>query len=324
MLWRDGCKTEEPAVYVTTTVNFGDKPADCVAQTAVRETARLYRHLNEAAAELIQHSTFCDDTLGGGDTREEAQRISDGMDKIVEMGGFSYKDRVMSGDKREAGSEPRKVMGLGWDEQQDEIYVDMKVNVSTKKKGIRDKPDLDLSLIKDLMPQQITKRIVWQIVLGQYDLLGLVSVFTIRLKLIMRELSKDETGKLSWDEPIPADTTEKFVQVLGEMEQLKSVTFPRCVIPAGVDPAVKPQLLCFSDGSTSAFCSLIYGRWKLIGGGFVCNLIAGKTRVAPLRKISVPRLELWPVCGSPVRCKNFWVWSLRSDTFLLIRQRCWA
>jgi hypothetical protein len=108
----------------------------------------------------------------------------------------------------------------------------------------------------------------------------------------MRELSKDETGKLSWDEPIPAETREKFVQILGEMEQLKDVTFPRCVVPVNADPDHKPQLLCFSDGSTSAFCSLIYGRWRLVGGGYSCCLIAGKARVAPLRKISVPRLEL--------------------------------
>ena len=291
ILWRDGDSGKKPKVYVTTTVNFGDKPAGCVAQTAVRETAKLYRQIDEAAADLIVSATFCDDTLGGGDSRRQAEQISRNMDQIVAMGGFIYKDTVMSGDHSELG-EHRKVLGLGWDETKDELYVDVKVNVSAKKKGLRVEPDLELGEIVQLLPVVITKRTVWRIVLGQYDILGLVCVFLIRLKLIMRELSSEDGRKIEWDEPVPAETREKFAGILACMERMKDVRFPRCVVPDGSDPQEEPDLLCFADGSTSAFCCLVYGRWKLVGGGFGCRLIAGKARVAPLRKISVPRLEL--------------------------------
>ena len=47
----------------------------------------------------------------------------------------------------------------------------------------------------------------------------------------------------------------------------------------------------FGDGSKSAFCTLAYARWA-VPGGFECRLISAKTRVAPLRKISIPRIEL--------------------------------
>ena len=83
VLWRDGEEEKNPSVFLTTTVNFGDKPAGCIAQTAVRETARLYRNMGELAAELIEKATYCDDTLGGGETREEAELVSQQMDRIV-------------------------------------------------------------------------------------------------------------------------------------------------------------------------------------------------------------------------------------------------
>ena len=292
VLWRDGKEDCGPSVFVTTTVNFGDKPAGCVAQTAVRETARLYRHIDEEAAELILNATFCDDTLAGGENKKEATKISDHMDQIVAMGGFRYKDTVMSGDKRPEDTEKRKVLGLCWDEEKDTLSVDIKVNVSQKKKGVRVEPNIDLEEVRKMLPQQITKRIVWRIVLGQYDLLGLVCVFMIRLKLVMRDLSTEEGRKLTWDEPISEQTRGSFLEILEQMDQVREITFPRCVRPAMEDQKSKPIMLCFGDGSTSAFCTLVYGRWRLTDGSYSCRLIAGKTRVAPLRKISVPRLEL--------------------------------
>jgi hypothetical protein len=39
VVWRNGDENSEVSVYVTTTVNFGDKPAGCIAIAAVRETA---------------------------------------------------------------------------------------------------------------------------------------------------------------------------------------------------------------------------------------------------------------------------------------------
>ncbi len=39
VMWRGGDGSAEMKVYITTTVNFGDKPAGCIAIAAARETA---------------------------------------------------------------------------------------------------------------------------------------------------------------------------------------------------------------------------------------------------------------------------------------------
>ena len=52
------------------------------------------------------------------------------------------------------------------------------------------------------------------------------------------------------------------------------------------------MLLIFGDGSVEASCALAYLRWEMEDGSVVCRLLAGKTRVAPKCKISIPRMEL--------------------------------
>ena len=171
------------------------------------------------------------------------------------------------------------------------MYVETHVNASPKKKGIKDSKDLELQNLLQEFPKPLTKRLVWRIVLGQYDLLGLISVSTIQLKLIMKKLAK-EGKKVLWDEPVGDDIREEFLLVLQQLLVLKTLRFPRSVVPNNVDENEPPMLMTLADGSQSAFCALVYIRFKLSNGFYECRLVAGKTRVAPAKKISVPRMEL--------------------------------
>ena len=63
-------------------------------------------------------------------------------------------------------------------------------------------------------------------------------------------------------------------------------------MPPDVDLNRKPELIIFADGSQSACCALVYVLYNTLQGGAVCRLVAGKTRVALARKISVTRMEL--------------------------------
>ena len=59
--------------------------------------------------------------------------------------------------------------------------------------------------------------------------------------------------------------------------------------------AVKLQLVGFSDASEMAYSAIVYLRAVCLNGEVDVNLIVSKTRVAPVRKVSLPRLEL---CGA--------------------------
>jgi hypothetical protein len=85
-----------------------------------------------------------------------------------------------------------------------------------------------------------------------------------------------------------------FREVLGHLKDLKKINFPRSMWPEPNRGPVKgkPMLLIFVDGSVEASCPLAYLRWEMEDGSVVCRLLAGKTRVAPKCKISIPRMEL--------------------------------
>ena len=293
VLWRGGDEKVQPEIYVTSTVNFGDRPAGCISLTALRMTAELFKDIDPEAANKLKTDSYMDDVLSGGKNQEDARRISAKMEEIAECGGFKFKSTIVSGDIVDGNPGKKlKILGTAWLPTTDEIQVEVKVNPSDKKKGAKSQPNLEFEALEDELPESITKRIVWRIVLGQFDLLGLASVFLIRLKLIMRELCGDSGKALGWDENISEETKKKFTDILMLLGDLRNIKFPRCIIPSEIDQEEKPVLIVFGDGSTQAFCTLAYGRWKMTDGSYKCRLISGKTRVAPLRKISVPRMEL--------------------------------
>ena len=93
-----------------------------------------------------------------------------------------------------------------------------------------------------------------------------------------------------WGDELPLQVKTKWVQLLDEMQELSNVTFERCLLTAG---AVEPPLLCvFSDASTEAFGCCAYIRKKNPDSTYEVKLVAAKSRVAPLKQLTVPRLEL--------------------------------
>ncbi len=57
-------------VYITTTVNFGDKPAGCIAIAAAREMAAMDEGEFREAAWFLQNRTYVDDATPGADSMD--------------------------------------------------------------------------------------------------------------------------------------------------------------------------------------------------------------------------------------------------------------
>jgi len=142
------------------------------------------------------------------------------------------------------------------------------------------------------VPERITKRALYRVVMGQYDPLGLLCAYTIQFKLLMRDLTGADGKPTGWDQEIPAAAAADFKRILADLKKLREVKFPRSVKP--LEPVVgEPMLLVFGDGSLQASCALVYIRWEMADGSFQCRLVAGKTRVAPKNiRLTVPRMEL--------------------------------
>jgi hypothetical protein len=144
ILWRDCDGSKEMRIYVTTTVNFGDRPAGCIAIAALRETAERYGTDLPTAAWYLKYRTYVDDAVAGADTQEGMVKLSSDLETLAGRGGFQFKGTLMTGDAAADPSEPRKVLGLIWETQEDKLQVDVKLNTGGKVGGARIQEDIDL------------------------------------------------------------------------------------------------------------------------------------------------------------------------------------
>lgn len=122
---------------------------------------------------------------------------------------------------------------------------------------------------------------------GVFDHIGAGTPVLIKSKIAMQELW--HLG-LSWDEDVPPETRKKWVKLFEEINALNDVKFDCCLTPAHTPG--DPMLVVFCDASRLAFGTSAYATWQLQDGKFNARFIAAKSRVAPLKELTIPRLEL--------------------------------
>ena len=141
---------------------------------------------------------------------------------------------------------------------------------------------------------QITKRRILSVVNSIFDPLGLLSPFTVKPKILLRQIWAT-LPKIDWDDKLPEKIEEEWRTIAAQMKTAKSVKFRRSLTPK--DAQGLPILIVFSDGSKEAYGAAAYCRWKVSGGGYKSTLIIAKTRIAPLKIIDIVRLEM---CGAVI------------------------
>ncbi|PFX16314.1 hypothetical protein AWC38_SpisGene19420 [Stylophora pistillata] len=108
-------------------------------------------------------------------------------------------------------------------------------------------------------------------------------------KLILQILSR---MKIGWDEPLEENENEQWTRWLDDLGKLRKVTVDRCLKPKGLAQVKEIQLHLFSHSSRQGYSAAAYFRVKDVDGRLHCSFVMGKARLAPIREISRPRLEL--------------------------------
>ena len=118
-----------------------------------------------------------------------------------------------------------------------------------------------------------------------YDPLGLAGPYTVRAKILMRKLWTYET-KLDWDDPIPEEYGREWMTFFDDLPEMEKITVKRH------NAIGDPILIIFSDGSNNAYGACAYIRWELSMRAFVSYIILSKNRLAPVKRMSIDRIEL--------------------------------
>lgn len=299
-VWRDLDTNRPPDQYALTTVTFGDRPSGTIATLALRHTVERFGRNFPEVQEMIVNNTYVDDILYSTDTLENAFNLIRDTEKILSEGNFRIKHWIVSGRCESSyvnviKSDKEKVLGLNWNPIDDCFSFTVKVNFSPRIRKIRSGQNLELSDIDDKFPEVVTRRMILSQVASLYDPLGLVGPVSLKAKLLMRDMicKENSDGGVRWDDPLDITMVNEWKAFFKELFGLKELTFRRSLKPH--DAFGKPTLVVFSDGSMQAYGSCAYVRWQVGENKFESNLIAAKSKIAPVKQLSIPRLEL---CGA--------------------------
>ncbi|KAL0896002.1 hypothetical protein ABMA27_011992 [Loxostege sticticalis] len=267
--------------YRLLTVTYGVSSAPFQALRTVAQLAKDSAEEYPAGAAVLARDIYVDDVVTGADSIEQACQLREELAKILSSGGFQLRkwtsnssqffDSLPSADlysedfKRfeEMSDLSLKILGLLWQPQSDSFRF----------------------RVADTNGCRCTKRTILSEIARIYDPLGFLGPVTFYAKYLMQLLW---TAGVSWDDDAPSEIASEWQRFKSQLSSLASVSIPR----RAFGPFASLQLHGFCDASERGYCAVIYCR--VIDGEGSCsvNLCCAKTKVAPLRKQSIPRLEL--------------------------------
>ena len=140
-----------------------------------------------------------------------------------------------------------------------------------------------------LQDKSCTRRGILSTVSSIFDPLGFVAPLLLDGKSILQELCRHEVG---WDDPIPDDIKVKWEKWRADLLQVQRISIPRCYKPENFGRVVNAQLHHFSDASVKGYGQCSYLRLTDEHQRIYCSFVMGKSRVAQLKPVTIPRVEL--------------------------------
>ncbi|XP_076028384.1 uncharacterized protein LOC143017480 [Oratosquilla oratoria] len=302
-IWRDFNVLEFPEHYIMTRVTFGDRPSGIIATLALRHTAEKYASEYPAAAKMIMRNTYVDDMVQSVNSEEKATELIKEAEHILASGGFVVKHWVTSANNHNfAGiklleTETEKVLGMSWDIKSDQFYYSVRINFSPKQNKIHSRPNLLNEELESKFPQDLTRRMVLSQIASVFDPLGLVQPFLLSAKLLMREMIMDSKNE-GWDDPMVQEYRRRWLHFFKELYNLENLRIERSIRPENATG--NPILILFSDGSRLAYGAVAYCRFFTQLGEYRSSIIMAKSRMAPAKQTSIPRIEL---CAAVLSCR---------------------
>ena len=120
-----------------------------------------------------------------------------------------------------------------------------------------------------------------------WDPLGLMAPVSIQFRIDLQSLW---AAGYQWDELLPLEERNKWLKNLEIMNTLIGTHLERCLKPEA--SIGSPQLHGFSDAGELGYGGALFLRWELANGKFTSTFVTAKALVAPLKKKTIPRLEL--------------------------------
>ncbi|XP_055715552.1 uncharacterized protein LOC129809615 [Phlebotomus papatasi] len=289
IFWRDS--PDKPIeTYLLSTVTYGTASASflstrCIQQLAIDEGDSL-----PLAKEATMSDFYVDDFLSGGSSIPAVQELRQQMTELMSRGGFHLtkwmasdsaaltgvpeEDCEMNTHDKLGGENTTKALGIKWDTSRDDFTF-------------KAAPYTDKVTMRNLL-SEISKI---------YDPLGFLTPVVVRAKILMQDIWSIEAD---WDDDLSdhPDIVNRWTNYQKSMPDVAEITIPRRL--TSLEHPAECHLLVFCDASEKAFGACIYVKTIDEDGNSTCQLLCAKSKVAPRKEVTLPRLEL---CGAVLAMK---------------------
>ncbi|XP_018368805.1 PREDICTED: uncharacterized protein LOC108764898 [Trachymyrmex cornetzi] len=238
--------------FELTTITYGTASAPYLAQRCLKQLALDNSQTYPGAAATIQNDFYMDDLITGSDSVSHLQQLKQEVVKILATVGLEL--RKWNSNVLELLSNSENERPLASKEE-------------VKTLGIHWNAQEDMFKFKVTIPRE-----VWPVI--------------VKAKLFMRSLWK---LSVNWDDKLPSEFMLEWNSYKERLEVMEEIQVPRQVV---IKNAIKVEMHGFCDASQVAYGACIYLCSIDTTEKRTVRLLTSKSRIAPMKIISIPRLEL--------------------------------
>lgn len=285
IVWRAN-EAEDLQEYRLLRVTFGTAPAPYLAVRTLHQVADDEGSNKPQAVRAIKTNCFMDDWLDGADTVDEAMSLAKDVTDILKKGGFQL--------TKWSSNNLTFMRSIPEDKRSAKAHIDMNLNGTVKALGVVWDLSSDTFRYHLSLPTRddvMTKRAILSDIQKLFDPLGWIAPSTVMAKILMQKLWLE---KIHWDDIISETLQDEWGKIRTDFVNVRDIKIDRWLGTTETNK-MKTQLHGFSDASMQAYGAVVYIRTETPNHSIETRLVAAKTRVAPLKTISLPRLEL---CGA--------------------------
>jgi len=285
-LWYPDCDlTREPEEYHMVAHLFGGVWSASCANYGLQRTARDNSDaFDPEVAKSVEKNFYVDDYLKSVETPEKAIKSIDQRRNLLAR-GFNL-TKWVSNSKAVLQTIPRHLRASGVQD----LDLGSEVLPVERALGVRWNVETDEFVFKvQLKRKPPARRGLLSVMSSVYDPLGFISPFLLSAK---KDSSRSLPEKVEVGRCYPErmfTSSQRWLQSLPAMEQF---SVQRCYKPKEFGTIADVQIHHFSDASEVGYDAVSYLRFIDTDSRVHCSFVMSKTRLAPLKSLSVPRLEL--------------------------------
>ena len=284
--WQDGDMSQEPETYQMNIHLFGGVWSPSCANFALLRTADDNRsEFPQEIVRCVHRSFYVDDFLKSVHDEVEAVSMISQLTELLSRGGFrltkwvSNSREVIRSVTQDDRAQDVKLLDLSQDMLPAERALGVFWDVETDNFGFRtvckNKPN--------------TRRGILSVVSSIYDPLGLLCPFVLTAKLIVQDLCRKKYG---WDDELLPDDVARWQLWLEDLSKVELFKIRRCLHSSDTCHVMTYTLHHFCDASQIAYGVVSYIRMDFDAERSQSSLVLAKSRLAPLKSTTIPRLEL--------------------------------